>query len=106
MGRRLIRVPSLPARVATKLEAFGDRGKNSLGDTDIEDVVCLMAYRTDLVEAILASRGPLLSYLLLEMRKLANLNDLEDVVSACFPPDRVSQSFVPRFVASVKALAG
>jgi hypothetical protein len=49
---------------ASKLEAFGDRGKNDyLGSRDLEDVVAVVDGRQELVGEIKAAQGDVRSYL-------------------------------------------
>ncbi|MCE7873157.1 hypothetical protein DYH09_22665 [bacterium CPR1] len=66
----------------------------------------MFAYCPDLVDEILQCPAPLRDYLLQEIGKLAILESLEDAVSGCFLPDRVSQSVVPHVISCFQTIGG
>jgi len=56
---------------ASKLEAFGDRGKNDyLGSRDLEDLIAVVDGRAELVREIKAAQSDVRSYLAKEITKL------------------------------------
>lgn len=84
----LVKVVSLPVFLATKFEAHASRGGGVyLGDSDIEDIVLILAHRTDSYELILQASEDVRLFLEEEARKLLSVPDIEDIVSGCFAQD-------------------
>jgi len=79
-----IRVARPATFLATKFEAFSSRGQGGyIGDTDFEDIVTVMAFRGDVVDAVLDADEPMRSYLCSCVADLLTRPDLEDLVSGC-----------------------
>lgn len=94
-----IRAVSSPYLVATKLEAFEDRGAGDmLGSRDLDDVVALFDGRPRLVEEI--ERAPLdvRTYLAMSCRSLVEDGDFRDAVFGLVRPDGASQARVERVI--------
>lgn len=84
----IVQVVSLPVFLATKFEAHGDRGGGVyLGDSDIEDIVLLLAHRIDSYELVLQAPEDVRLFLKEEASKLLIVPDIKDIVSACFAQD-------------------
>jgi hypothetical protein len=77
---------------ASKLEAFGDRGKNDyLGSRDLEDVFAVVDGRTELVGEIRAAPSNVRSYVVQEITKLCRAREFLDALPGYLPPDAASQ---------------
>lgn len=77
---------------ASKLEAFGDRGKHDyLGSRDLEDVVAIVDGRAELLREIQAARNDVRSYLAQEITKLCGVREFLDALPGHLPPDAASQ---------------
>ena len=73
---------------ASKLEAFGDRGKNDyLGSRDLEDVIAVVDGRQELVGEIQAAQSDVRSYLGKEIAKLLDARKFLDTLSGHLAPD-------------------
>ena len=77
---------------ASKLEAFGDRGKNDyLGSRDLEDVIPVVDGRQELVAQIRAAQSDVRSYIGKEIAKLLGAREFLDALSGHLPPDSASR---------------
>jgi predicted nucleotidyltransferase len=89
----LIRAASPPYLLATKLEAFADRGSSDpLASRDFEDVITLLDNRAEIVQEIRSAPGELRTYLARELRELERIRDFLTIVAAMLRPDRASQA--------------
>lgn len=74
----IIRLISAPAFLATKFEAFTERGKGDLLTShDLEDIISVIASRAGIVEEVQASAPELQSYLAARCHQLVKHPDLE-----------------------------
>jgi predicted nucleotidyltransferase len=79
------RFPSLPTYLATKLEAFSDRGGGDYwGDSDFEDIVVILAYCREVIELIERAPEPVRTYIVSEAKNMLNQPRLNEFVGACF----------------------
>ncbi|MDW5594014.1 nucleotidyl transferase AbiEii/AbiGii toxin family protein [Conexibacter stalactiti] len=103
-----IRAVSSPFLVATKLEAFEDRGAaDMLGSRDLDDVVSLFDGRPRLVEEIERAPADVRSYLGARCRSLVEDGDFRDAVFGLVRPDRASQARVETvIIPRLKRVAG
>ena len=77
---------------ASKLEAFGDRGKNDyLSSQNLEDVVAVVDGRAELVPEIRAAQNDVRSYLAREISKLCTAREFLDALPGHLPPDTANQ---------------
>ena len=98
-GQRILMVNAVYF-CASKLEAFGDRGKNDyLGSRDLEDVVAVVDGRQELVGEIKAAQGNVRSYLGKEIAKCAGS------ASQNLPPDSASQERITTVMARLREIA-
>jgi hypothetical protein len=83
-----IKVVSPSYFLATKLEAFDDRGKNDfLGSRDIEDVVTVINGRAEIVDEINASEIELKNYVRKYIARLLKNRDFVDSLPGHLMPD-------------------
>jgi len=97
-----IRLIAAPVFVATKLEAFADRGQaDLLGSHDLEDIVNVLDGRPEIVEEIAASPVELQRYLADRCGALlATPNFMDTMQSMVFPDESLAervQLLVERF---------
>ncbi len=84
----VVNLLSLPYLLATKLEAFAERGKGDwLASHDLEDVIAVLAGATPVEKELLETRGALRGYLQRELGRLASHPDIDEILSAHLPPD-------------------
>ena len=90
---------------ASKLEAFGDRGKNDYaGSRDLEDLIAVVDGRAELVGEIQAAQSDVRSYLAKEIAKLV-WRTCSECVSGTFAPDSASQERITAVMARLKEIA-
>ena len=86
-----IYVLTLPYFLATKLEAYSDRGQNDPRTSrDIEDVVSVLDGHLEIEKTLSAIEGELATYLKKEFQKLSKDEYFSDALRAHLPygPDR------------------
>jgi len=92
-----IRLISAPVFVATKLEAFKDRGKDAsgqpdyLGSHDLEDIITVADRRPELLDECRASSAELRSYLAQAIAALLSEPDFQSTLAGHLPGDAFSQ---------------
>jgi len=101
-GERSIHVVSAPYFVALKLDAFEERGgRDFIGSTDFEDVICLFNGRGTIVEEI-AECLPLRTELAARFSGYLKAPDLEDAIDGFVQtetePDVRKRCILERFV--------
>lgn len=83
-----IQLITAPAFLATKFEAFADRGKSDLlGSHDMEDIVNVLDGRPEIVEEVAASPDELKRYLVDRCHALLALPNFMDALSGMVFPD-------------------
>jgi predicted nucleotidyltransferase len=83
-----IQLITAPAFLATKFEAFADRGKSDLlGSHDMEDIVNVLDGRPEIVEEVAASPDELKRYLVDRCNALLALPNFMDALSGMVFPD-------------------
>ena len=99
-------IASAPSFIATKMEAFADRGNgNFLASHDIEDIVTVIDGRASLDAEIRASSNSLCTYITDTMAAyIRNVAFLESL-AGYLPPDGASQQRLPGLIEKVKAIA-
>jgi len=96
-----------PYFLATKLEAFDNRGKNDyLMSRDMEDIVTLLDGRSEIVSEVKQASLELKTYLMLRCSKLLKERDFLDALSGHLPPDAASQARSSLIIDQLKAIAG
>jgi hypothetical protein len=93
-----IKLISAPVFIATKLEAFKDRGKDArgqpdfLGSHDMEDIITVADRRPELIDECRAMPLELRGYLVQEFSALFANADFETTIAGHLPGDAASQS--------------
>src|SRR5580704_399290 len=90
---------------ASKLAAFGDRGKNDYwGSRDLEDVIAVVDGRAELVGEIRAAQNNVRYYLAEEIAKLCGAREFLDALAGHLPPDAASQERITTVLARLKEI--
>ena len=96
-GGVTIRLITAPVFIATKLEAFKDRGKNAagkpdyLGSHDLEDIITVADRRPELLAECQASAPELRAYLAAAFKDLFADSEFESALAGHLPGDSFSQ---------------
>lgn len=104
-----IKLIAAPVFIATKLEAFKDRGKdasgqpNYLGSHDLEDIITVTDRRPELLDECQAMPAELRAYLAQEFTKLFASADFETSLAGHLPGDAASQSRLGKLSASLRS---
>lgn len=103
---RTISLIAAPVFIATKLEAFHDRGGGDfLVSHDLEDIVTVVDGRPALPEEVEAAPTDLRAYLREQFRELTASEDFLDALAGHLPGDPASQARLPGLIRRVRALA-
>jgi len=95
-----------PYFIATKLEAFSNRGNNDyMASQDMEDVVTVIDGRKEIVSEINESSEDLKGYLGENFKKLLDMEDFVSCVPCHLHPDAASQKRVPIVLGRIKNIA-
>ncbi len=106
-----IRLICAPVFIATKLEAFKDRGTfdngqpDYLGSHDLEDIMTVLDGRPELLEECAAMPTELRDYLGVEFARLLGDIDFSTTMAAHLPGDAASQSRLGGLRETIKAMA-
>ena len=85
---------NVPVFLATKFEAFGDRGGGDYAvDSDIEDVITVLAFRPESADLIAAAAPEVREYLCEQVIQLLGRADVQAIIGGCF--DANHQALVP-----------
>lgn len=102
-----IQLITAPAFLATKFEAFSDRGKSDLlGSHDMEDIVNVLDGRPEIVEEVAASPDELKRYLVDRCHALLALPNFMDALSGMVFPDESLAERVKMIGLRLKQIAG
>ena len=77
---------SAPCFLATKLEAFYDRGEDYRTSHDFEDVIYVIDNRTSIVEEISNTQKEIKQFLITELKKLTDSISYDEILSAHIHP--------------------
>lgn len=106
--------PELPIAVArplvylgTKFEALNNRGDNSdlIGNTDLEDIVTVIAYGNEVLPELDSIDPALRAYLQEQATRLLSRDRIEELVSGCLSGDSQSQACVPRVLEALRVMS-
>ena len=82
-----INILASPYFLATKLEAFNDRGNNDFyGSHDYEDIIYLLDNRTTIVEEILSADEPVKNYIKQHLAKIKNHPQANEILAMHIHP--------------------
>lgn len=102
-----IRLVWAPVFVATKLEAYKDRGGSDfLASHDLEDVITVVIGRAGLIDEIREAPAELRQYLAREFAALVAADEFLDALPGHLPGDAGSQARLPELLARLRAIAG
>jgi predicted nucleotidyltransferase len=102
---RVIALIVAPVFIATKLEAFRDRGQGDfLASHDLEDIVTVIDGRPALIDEVHTSPGDLREYLRREFHQLAGSGEFLDALAGHLPGDAASQARLPELIRRCRAL--
>jgi predicted nucleotidyltransferase len=99
LGIRLIHAPVF---IATKLEAFNDRGRDAngqpdyLGSHDLEDIITVLDRRPELLAECATAPAELRSYLGTAFKNLLATADFNTALAGHLPGDAASQARLPK----------
>ena len=101
-----IRIVSAPVFVATKLEAFHDRGdRDYLESHDLEDLIAVVEGRASLADELRAADRALREYVRAELQTLLDDERFLTALPGHLPGDAASQLRLPVLIARLRALA-
>lgn len=104
-----IKLIAAPVFIATKLEAFKDRGKDAsghpdyLGSHDMEDIITIGDRRPELLDECRAMPAELRQYLAQEFTTLFASADFEATLAGHLPSDSASQSRLGKLSATLRS---
>jgi hypothetical protein len=102
-----LRVVSAPCFLATKLEAFHDRGKGDyLASHDLEDIIAVVDGRPELLGEVRQAPGSIQAYLGEKLRKLLSIDAFLDALPGHLGGDASSQARLRELTRRLRAIAG
>lgn len=103
---KVIKLIVAPVFVATKLEAFADRGKGDfLFSHDLGDIIAIVDGRDSLLDECRQAMPELQAYLQLKFAELMSNSAFRQALSGHLSPDSASQSRLPLLERKLNALA-
>jgi predicted nucleotidyltransferase len=103
---RTISLIAAPVFIATKLEAFHDRGGGDfLVSHDLEDIVTVVDGRPALPDEVSVAPIDLRTYLREQFRQLTTSEDFLDALAGHLPGDAASQARLPGLIRRIRELA-
>ena len=103
---RVIAVIAAPVFIATKLEAFRDRGRSDfLASHDLEDIVTVVDGRPTLRDELHAAPDELRKYLAQQFQALTASTEFLDALAGHLPGDSASQARLPELIRRLRELA-
>ena len=101
----IIRLVTPACFLATKLAAFGDRGRrNPIASHDLEDMIAVIDGRPEIIGDVAAAPIDLRAAIAAGLEGLLTLPDAEDVIAAQLLPDAKSQERVPLVLDRIRGL--
>jgi hypothetical protein len=102
-----IRLITAPYFIATKLEAFYDRGKGDYMSHDIEDIVNVLDGRKEIIQDVAEIKeSAVAAYLRAEVEDLISDPQFLQSLPSHFKPTAVEQQRVPLLLARLREIAG
>jgi predicted nucleotidyltransferase len=104
---RVIRLISAPLLIATKLEAFYDRGEGDFrASHDLEDIVNLVDGRAELIDEVAASSSELRDYLRNELDDLLGDTNFTGALAGHLGPTESEQARLELLIERLRRMAG
>jgi predicted nucleotidyltransferase len=101
-----IRLITAPYFIATKLEAFYDRGDGDYMSHDMEDIINVIDGRPEITQEVAQQRGAVAAYLKLEIDELISDDLFLQSLPAHFLPNSFEQQRVPLLLGRLREIAG
>jgi predicted nucleotidyltransferase len=101
-----IRLITAPYFIATKLEAFYDRGGGDYMSHDMEDILSVIDGRPEITQEIAQQRGAVAAYLKAEIDELISDDLFLQSLPAHFLPISFEQQRVPLLLGRLREIAG
>lgn len=101
-----IQLITAPYFVATKLEAFFDRGNGDYSSHDLEDIINVLDGRPSIVDEISAVGGPVKEYLQSELDELISNDAFLRAMPMHFRPDAIDQARVSVVIERLRTIVG
>lgn len=103
----VIDVVTVPFFLATKLDAFSDRGKEDFyGSHDVEDIITVLDGRSNVVAEVANAPHSLSTYIGTRFAELVANSDFMESLSGHLLPDPASQARLPDLRETIKRIAG
>jgi hypothetical protein len=101
-----IRVAPAPVFLATKWDAFVDRGAGDwFGSHDLEDIVTVVAGRPELLVELRESESDVRAYIAERTRMLLESGRAGDVVAGALPDARLIPNLIPRVLTRLEEMS-
>lgn len=101
----VIRICPAPVFVATKWDAFNDRGgQDWRGSHDIEDIITVVAGRPELVDELRAAESDVRRFVAEQTGVLLETGVVDDVVAGALPDARLIPDLVTRVMERLEAI--
>lgn len=93
--------------LATKFEALANRGdvNDPIRNTDLEDIVTVIAFGKDVLPELANIDEALRAYLQIQATQLLSMKRIDELVSACLPGEEQSQARVPRVIDAFRVVS-
>ena len=104
-GGQVIKILSVPYFLATKFEAFNDRGGDYRTSHDFEDIIYVIDNRTTIVEEILSADEQVKTFLIRELSKVTSSQYAEEFIRAHIHPIMVNERY-PLLLEKLKKIVG
>jgi hypothetical protein len=101
----IINVLPAPYFIATKIEAFANRGAGDfLLSKDVEDVVAVIDGRLELVSEVSSAQPDLIQYVAAHLTNWLENSHFLDALPGLMPPDPASQARVPTIIKRIEKM--
>jgi hypothetical protein len=101
-----VRIVTAPAFLATKLDAFEDRGQGDYqASHDLEDLIAVVDGRPEVVEETATADPNMTAYITATLRRLLADEAFVAALPGHLPPDRASQDRLPLLIERLERLA-
>lgn len=101
----VIRIAPAPVFLATKWDAFNDRGgRDWYGSHDLEDIVTVVAGRPELLDELRAAESDVRQFVADQTRVLLEASIVGDVVAGALPDARLIPNLVTRVIGRLEAI--
>lgn len=106
-GGTLIRLIAAPVFIATKLEAFADRGEGDfLASHDLEDITTVVDGRAQLIDEVAAASAEIRGHLSTQFRALLQNATFVEALPGHLPGDATSQARLPIILERLRQISG